>query len=397
MSSFQTIRLIALREIQLRLRSRAFRISTGIIMAGVIVAFAGGQFVGDLLPGVSEEYTVGLVDDDAGVIGAAMDETASRLGMELELTRFETPSEAELALRDGDLDAVLVDREALLFDGGAIDDILVVANEAVRALRLPGQLEALGLSPEDVQPILRPEPLATTVIDEDDDTDLASLAVAGISMIALFVSILSYGQWVVNGVIEEKSNRVVEVLLSTVRPYQLLAGKVAGILSLAMMQLGAIAGLSLVLTLATPGVEIPMPAALGMAAAVTWFVLGLVFYGVAYGVAGALVSRQEEANNVTMPLMVLLGAGYFMANIVVINSPGSMASTIVSIIPFTAPLTMPVRVALGEAAVWEFALAVGLMLVTIAAAIVVGGRIYAGAILSVGPRVALRDAWRVNR
>ena len=397
MTVLENIRLVALREVQVRIRSKAFLISTGIIMLVMVAGFGGAGLAEEYVGEFETAYDVGVVGQEAGATADALRETADRFGMEFNVVTYDSLGDAESRLADGGIDAVLVDRTELLFHGDTYDDVAVVSTEAVRQLELPARLDELGLSVEDLQPILQPSPLETTTLEPGDDVETASVVVAFGAMVLLFVAIVTYGQWVLNGVVEEKSSRVVEVLLSTIRPYQLLAGKVAGILALALGQLTILLALGLFMSVVSPDREIPAVAAWGVAAAAIWFVLGLIFYGFAYGVAGALISRQEEANHVTLPLMIMLGAGYFLTNIFVLNEPGGTGAMVTSLIPFTAPIAMPVRVAFGEAAPWEFLLAVGIMLVTILGAIVVGGRIYAGAILRIGPRVALREAWRFSR
>ena len=397
MNPIDNVRLVALREIQVRARSRAFLLSTAFILLVAVGGIGGARFAGDIFGEFEPRYDLGIVDADPESMAATVHDVAARLDIDLDVHIFDADGEANDALIAGDVDAVLIDREFLRFAEAVSDQLNVVANEAVRLVRLPAQLEDLGLTFEEIQPILQPAPLQTSVIDAPDDDEIGSLVVASVSAIFLFIAIITYGQWVLIGVVEEKSSRVVEVLLSAVRPYQLLAGKILGILALGGIQLAvlAIAGGS-TLFLAQE-VELPAVAIQGIFAAALWFLLGLVFYGFCFGVAGALVSRQEEASNVTLPITLVLTGGYMFTIISVVNDPAGTAAIVVSLLPFTAPLAMPVRVALGEAAAWEFVLSVTFMFAAIGVAIWLGGRIYTGAILRMGPRVALREAWRFGR
>jgi ABC-2 type transport system permease protein len=397
MTSLQIIRLVAMREVVVRGRSKGFIISTAIIVVAIIAGSLAFQFADRFFDDLESRYQLGILDVEPDPAFEAALDAASRFGLVIDATTFDDLEEAELALADGDVDAVLIDRRSIRFHGQLIDQLWAVATEAVRVLRLPGQLDELGLTYDELLPILEPAPLEVSIMEPEEEVDAASFVVASAATILLFVAILTYGQWVLLGVVEEKSSRIVEVLLSTIRPYQLLAGKVAGILVLAMFQLVVLLVVSLAMLTALHDMSIPAVAAWGVAAAVVWFVLGLVFYGLAYGVAGALVSRQEESSNVVMPFVVLLGLGYFATIAGVMNNPSGTLAIVVSLVPFTAPIAMPVRVALGEVTAWEFALSVLLMLATIVVAVRLGGRIYAGAVLRVGPRVALRDAWRFSR
>ena len=141
-----------------------------------------------------------------------------------------------------------------------------------------------------------PELTAVTLQPPDKKTTDAATAVAYIGSLLLLMTLAIYGQWVLTGVVEEKSNRVVELILSTVRPRHLMAGKVIGIGLLGLGQLALIAGLASVLLAA--GV-FDAPASLGgsLALIIPWFALGFALYAVAYAAAGALASRQQDANS----------------------------------------------------------------------------------------------------
>ena len=124
-----------------------------------------------------------------------------------------------------------------------------------------------------------------------------------------------------------------------------------------------------------------------------WFVLGYGFYSVLYGAGGSLVSRQEEAQSMTLPITALLLVAYFVA-LQTTRSPDSTTTLILSFVPPTAPMVMIVRVANGTVPWWQITLSILLMLATIYGMVQLAGRIYTGAVLRLGRRVKLRDAWR---
>jgi ABC-2 type transport system permease protein len=221
----------------------------------------------------------------------------------------------------------------------------------------------------------------------DDET------AAFLMTVVLFIAITTYGNLVLAGVVEEKSSRVVEVLLARVPARNLLAGKVAGIglLGLAQMSVTAIAAIVAVATV--DSFEVPAARGSVFAWAIVWFVLGYALYAVIYGALGSLASRTEDAQSVAGPVMAILLVGYF-ASFAAIGSPDSGWARLLSFFPGTAPLAMPNRIAMGAARWWEPVLAVVVTLVSIAALIVFSGRVYAGAILHTGPTIKLRDAWR---
>lgn len=221
---------------------------------------------------------------------------------------------------------------------------------------------------------------------EEADRTLAALGV-----VILFMGLVVTGQVIAEGVAEEKRSRVVEVVLGTVSPRHLLMGKAAaiGLIGLAEVVLVvvavAIAG-SVVdafqLPRATPG---------ALVAVVAWFLLGFAFYATVYGAAGALVAPHENSGNATLPVTLLLTTSYLAALI----APGGEGPLIrvLSLLPPTAPLTMPLRIAYGAAAPWEIGLAAVLTLVAAYGMIRLGARLYAGALMR-GGRVGWRDAWR---
>src|SRR5581483_9615919 len=169
-------------------------------------------------------------------------------------------------------------------------------------------------------------------------TDAETL-VAYAASILLLMSLAVYGQWVVSGVVEEKNSRVVEVILSTVRAGDLLAGKVLGI---GLLGLAHVAGLAAALLAA--GV-FHAPAALGgsRALVIPWFPLGFALYAVAYAAAGALASRQQNADPAGQPVTYTLLAAYFAGYLALSTNSDGLLANILTVFPLTAPLVLPAR------------------------------------------------------
>jgi ABC-2 type transport system permease protein len=217
--------------------------------------------------------------------------------------------------------------------------------------------------------------------------------VAFVAVLLLYGQLFGYGVWVATGVIEEKSSRVVEILLSTIRARQLLAGKIAGIGVLGLLQLTLIAAYGIVLASATGALDLPAQALGTAALAIGWFVLGFAFYASLFAVAGALVTRMEELQNAIVPLNLLILAS-FIASIGAVEDPDSFAATLASLLPISSALAMPVRISLGSAGPLEVLLSLAILIGSIALLIPLAGRLYSGAVLRIGARVKLRDAWR---
>ena len=181
----------------------------------------------------------------------------------------------------------------------------------------------------------------------------------------LYVTLIIYGQLVAAAVIEEKSNRIVEILLATVRPWQLMVGKITGIGLVALVQVVIVAGVALVLASATKLVSIPTLGIDVVISGVVWFVLGYLMYALLFAAAGSMVSRQEDVSSVALPVILVLVAGWILALTVAAPDPGSTATTVFSFIPLFSPVIMPVRIAAGVAPFWQVAISVVLVIATI--------------------------------
>jgi ABC-2 type transport system permease protein len=241
------------------------------------------------------------------------------------------------------------------------------------------------------------EPELTTATlhpPEHETTDAATL-VAYAGSLLLLMSLAFYGQWVIGGVVEEKNNRVVELVLSAVRPRHLLAGKVIGIGSLGFAQIALIAGLATALLAA--GV-FDAPAELGgdMALVIPWFLLGFALYAVAYAAAGAIASSQQNAETAGQPVTYMLLAAYFAGYVVLSADPEGPLASLLTIFPLTAPLVLPARSALVGVPIREHAVALVLVVGSIFTLVRVAGRIYGFGLLHGGAGLGLRGAWRLT-
>jgi ABC-2 type transport system permease protein len=355
----------------------------------------------------------GLLDDDPARLGVtagasaefidALRESGDLLGVALDIEAVTDRAAGEHALRAGELDALLLGRDELVFESEERPSLSAIVNRAVQAISLPQRLNELGLTFEQARPLFAPDPLPVDLLDppstdavtaaERADDDERQLVATG-SGLLLLVAIVFYGGWVLKGVVEEKESRVVEVLLGTVRPAVLLAGKVLGILVVAMSQLLAGVAAVGVALLLVGGARIPAVAIDVAAVSALWFVLGLLFYNFAFAAVGATVSRLADAESATLPLGMVLVVPYFLSVFVVPENPDGLPARVLSLVPVTAPLAMPARVAYGEPALWELVFSAALMIPVIVGMVWLAGRIYAGAILRTGPRVGLLQAFR---
>jgi ABC-2 type transport system permease protein len=237
------------------------------------------------------------------------------------------------------------------------------------------------------------DPLETTTLTGQDTGDDTRGGVAYAGLLLLYLAVLLYGNWILTGVTEEKSNRVVEVLLSSVKPWQILAGKIIGIGALGIAQFAGTILVALVALRLTDAMELPSLDAALVINLIVWFILGFLLFAVLYGAAGSLASRTEDAQNVAFPMSMIAVAGFFVS-ITALTDPDGTAAVIGTFIPFTAPFVVPVRAALEAIPAWQYLASVVITLATIVGLVFVAGRIYAGGLLRFGTRVKLRDAWR---
>jgi ABC-2 type transport system permease protein len=216
-----------------------------------------------------------------------------------------------------------------------------------------------------------------------------------IAGILIYLSLLISGQMVAQGVVEEKSSRVVELLLATIRPWQLMAGKVVGIGIVGFVQVAVIAGVGIGTALAVGSLTIATSAAAGTVIwLVVWYLLGFIAYALAFAAVAALVSRQEDVSGVVMPVLMLVILGYVLGVSIIPSNPGSGLIRVMSMLPPFAPTLMPMRVAIGGVPAWQLVVAVAGMVVVIPLLVLLSGRIYRNAVVRSGARIKLREAWR---
>ena len=194
----------------------------------------------------------------------------------------------------------------------------------------------------------------------DDDAAVALMTVV------LLAAIVIYGNLVLTGVVEEKSSRVVEVLLARVPAKALLGGKVVGIGLLGLGQLAVTAAVALVALMVVDSVDLPAVTGGVLAWVLVWFVLGYALYATLYGALGSLASRTEDAQAVAGPVGYVLIGGYWASFAALSFDPDGPWARILSLFPPTAPLAMPGRIALGAARWWESPVAVILTMAAIA-------------------------------
>jgi ABC-2 type transport system permease protein len=395
MSTFDGIRLTARREVVERTRrDRSFLISTLVTLAILCAIIFLPRLFGSDNP---KEFDVGLVGAASQPLGPALTAQGEAAGVRIHLRQPASAAEAEAAVRDGSLDLAVIDDRQLVAKAEIDEQLNLLVQGASRAARAQQTLQRAGVPPEEIQAALAPPPLPVRSLEPVDEDARSKRAIATVAVFILYGQLIGYCFTVAMGVVEEKSTRVVEVLLAAVRPVQLLAGKIVGIGLVGLFQLAIIGVIGLALATASGAITLPPDAAPTIGSVLLWFLLGYAFYSSLFAVAGAIVSRQEELQNTATPLNLLMVASFFVAFSTSVSGADSTLAKVSTFLPPVAPLVMPMRIAGGDAAPWEIALSLAIMLVSIVVVVVLAARLYEGAILRTGARVKLRDAWRGAR
>ena len=381
------VRLVAGREIASRIRDKNFIISSIVI----VVLLLGVMAFQVAVNSGGNEGRLGIVGD-AGRLGPAVQAQGETVGVDVEIVEYADEAAARAAVEGEEVDGALVEGD------GADPELLVRERDATMEAVVSGAVSGVAISDRlleagvDLQQL--PQVAVTPLGDAEDDDQQVIVALIGVAV--LYGLLILFAQFVAQGVVEEKSSRVVELLLATMRPWQLLAGKILGLGVLGLGQIVVIGVVGVSAALAFDVVAVPGRLISTVLTVVAWFVLGYAFYASVFAVAASLVSRQEDLGSVLTPTSLLLVAG-FIVSFQAASDPTSTLATVSSYVPGLSPLVMPVRQAAGEAALWEVALAVVLMLVAIALIVRLGGRVYAGALLRTTGKTKLREALRAER
>jgi ABC-2 type transport system permease protein len=386
-----TVFLIARREFITRVRSRVYLVATVVLMvllAGFIVLQA------EVLNKTTTTVTVGFVGASQALAKPLAATSAG--GVTIETQLVQSMSSGEDQVRSGDLDALVsgdpsgpkVEYKDQL-DSTLASNLTTLVQDVV----FRQALTASGVDPATIEAKVAAAGIHPVALDPNA-AQQSQRQVVGIFVAALlYIALAGYGSFVATGIVQEKANRIVEILLSTVRPRQLLFGKVVGIGLVGFIQLVLVGAVGLVTVMQTRAITVPAVGVTAVLGGLLWFVLGFVFYALIYAAAGSMVSRQEDVAAVTAPIGILIIASYFVFFWVEAN-PSNPIGIALSLLPPFAPVLMSARMATGDAQAWQVGLSILLMLAAIGGVNALAARIYSNSVLRVGSRVRLAEAWR---
>jgi ABC-2 type transport system permease protein len=388
------IGLIARREIATRLRSKAFRIAT-LLSVAILVAIA----IISKLTGNGTDYVEVGITPGSAPLAAVVTTTARSIQVDVR-THDVDEATGRRQVRDGKLDALLTGSGTPVqvvvkskIDDGLQSVLQLVAQRAA----LDQQVTSLGGDPAKVAAAISTASVQVHPLEPPKKSNAQQLVIGILTSVLIYMALLLNGQAVAQGVVEEKTSRVVEILLATVRPWQLMIGKVIGLGTVGLIQVAIIAASGVVAGAATGALHLHVSAAAGTIIwLIVWFLLGYTAYAFAFAAVASLVSRQEEVASAVTPVLMLLIVGYVIGISILPSQPDSGLVAALSLIPVFAPTLMPVRLALGVVPAWQAAVSVAGMIVIIPLLLWLSARIYRNAVLRSGARVKLRDAWRTS-
>jgi ABC-2 type transport system permease protein len=392
LSARRAVWLVMKRELNTRLRTRSFVIGTVVLLV-LLLGYVGFQ---SALAGSADKSTVGLTGQAIGIAQQLQTE-AARSGQEISTVVVTDPAEGRQKVESGDLDALVSGSAAKLtatYKSSLDSQLRRVLDEVAQRQVLDGVLSSAQLDPADVMAQVNGTHVRDDALSPEPADHTQRLVVGLIVAFLLYMSIITYGTMVAQGVVEEKSSRVVEILLASVRPWQLLLGKVIGLGLVGLTQLVIIGAAGLVAASVTGVFTLSGFATGALLWGLLWYLLGFLLYATIYGALGSLVSRQEDTQSVVSPLNIILIVGFVAGFNLLLQDPDGTAAKVVSLVPLLSPILMPARIATGSAAGWEIALSLGLTVAFVALLTWLGGKIYRNSVLRVGSRIKLSEALR---
>ena len=373
--------LVARRELRERINARSFRISTIILVIGVACAVG----IPALVSGGTSPSKVGVVGGDQATLEATVRQAGAVLDQKVEAVPFTSLAAARAQLRKGKLDALYIAGREVLIEQepaqGASD------NKA----RLAGAIAQLARNPSTQAAATRALPVhGLKAAPTSLSTRLTGIAV----VVLIYLLIFIYGQRITSGVVEEKSSRVIEVLLASVRPAQLLTGKVIGMGATAFGQVAALVVTFLIVAAAT-GSDLLHSAAIGVVlVGALWMVLGYALHCTAFAAAGSLITRESDAANVTFPVALPLLFSYALSFGIIFGGSSSRLLQVLAYIPPTAPIASTTLYAIGSIGLGQVAVSAVICVLATVATARLAAKIYEQSILRTGARIRLREALR---
>lgn len=386
--------LIAKREFRVNLLKKSSIIS---VVVTLVLMFAGMGFLQWLSKqdDGAPSLTIGLAAP-AAELSEDLRLAGGQLGADITVEQL-GEDEAEQQLRSGDIDAYLqsVEPPEVLVDGHLSETASSVLQTTLQQRAAQQYLQSVGGDGNELNAALAGAELKQVDIS-DDELDAGAYIFGVLVLVLLLMTLITSGSMIGMGVVEEKSSRVVEILLATVRPLKLLAGKVLGIGGVAFVSLLIYLGGILLAVNVFDLKEMAPQINIGFTLHVlVWGALGILMYAVMWAALASLVSRQEDIGVASVPMTFLPMIGFYVAMFMVPNTVNYGLTTpviILTLVPLFTSMMMPMLLIYGTAPAWLIAAAYASQLLGIALVLLLGAKIYQRAVLHSGSRMSLKEA-----
>ena len=395
------VKVIAGREISVKLKDKGFLWSTVVFVLVIVAAIA----IPAVLAGGTPSYRLGVgpgaqpLAESAAALGAQAEEgSTGAAGVEpvtLELVPVEDP-QAAVADEDAQLDAALAvdgDAATLYGDTGVSSDITTLVDTAGAQAMISRVSQEAGLTDAQLSTLLAPPAPEVVLLEPGPDFAVPPELLALVFGFLFYFAVLTFGMAIAQSVVEEKQSRVVELLVAAVPMRWMLAGKVLGNTVLALAQVTLIVGAGLVGAVVTGSGDIVSQSLGASGWFLAFFLCGFLMLACLWAVAGSLASRIEDLQSTTLYMQLAVMVPFFAS--VFITEDGWL-QRVLSYVPLTSPLLMPARLVHGTAAAWEPFVALALVLATAVVLVAVGARLYSGSVLNTSKRTSIMAAWRAG-
>jgi ABC-2 type transport system permease protein len=390
-SLFGDVGLVAQREMRERIRGRVFQVGTAIILLVVVAAIV----IPVLTRSKTKPEQVGVVGTLSASLRTAVSGAADEIGTTVTFVSEPNTAAADAKLRSGQLDLVIVDAEQVVVETAITADdtstTAELAGAAAQTLGTAAAFQAAGLTSAQAGAISNAKPAPLVGLRPASTEHHKHSPASVVTLVLVFVMLSQYSTWILTGVVEEKTSRVVEVLLAAVRPAQLLGGKVLGIGLVAAAQATVLVGVALGLSEAVGSDLLHGTGPITVLVALLWLVLGYAFYCWVYAAAGSTVERQEQVQSLAFPLTIPVLVGYIVSLSAATSGRPNTFVDVLAYLPPTAPFAMPTLVSIGAATWWQFTISVVLSIASTFAIARLATSIYRRAILRTGRRVRIRE------
>ena len=407
--------VIARREFLERVRTKWFIIGTllgpigmlAMILVPALIASGGGK-----------DVRLQIIDH-SDKLGAKIASDLKPLGWKAEVVPSDTTTETWMKrIANEEIDGVLkIEKNATGMggisyrgDNGTNQMVVLLLREiVVRAVQEARGQEA-GIPDDKLSSVLMPVMFTAdhTTGDMKETSGSAAFIVGYAVMFILYMAILLYCANVLRSIVQEKTSRVVELLVAAAKPHSLLLGKILGVGAVGLVQMAVWLGMALALmhgrgtilgwfgVSGAGGVAMPTIGGLDVAVILAYFLLGDFFYASLHAAVGAMVSSDQESQQAQTPLVMLLVIPIACFSVIT-NDPRGLGAQILTTIPFSSPILMPMRYLLGGATPAQLALSLGILALSMAGVVWLAARIYRVGILMYGKRPTLRELARWTR